>query len=179
MDGFNALKKIIRDSVKEHLEQLPSGEYYCYLHEIESDYRCKVTNIPLDTLVIKCDSFPCTDSFFNSNDKECKRADYILISAVNKVISIIELKNSKESASNTDITAQLKGARCIVEYCDSIISQFLNVKDGLSGYSYKFYKYHNQVRKRAFHNKTHLSNSKPENAKLLSGTEVHYNSLTR
>jgi len=95
-----------------------------------------IRNIPTDSVVIKADNFPAPTKFFNGEQGECKRADFIIISTEKKVIIYIELKAGQKSGCY--IVKQLKGASCLVSYCQEIAKQFWNKDDFLAGYQQRY-----------------------------------------
>ena len=176
-----ALKALLVDAVLCPLT-IEKGQNTCILQEYESDYQFKLRHLPKDALVIKCDKFPqLGDIFFKGDNMECKRADYALISESCGEIMIFELKRSRNSAGNKEIYAQLKGAKCIVEYCKSIVDSFFNEINngkGFYGFAYKYYivQYKTSV-KRSFSNIEKPDNRTPENARRLGGSFASFGDL--
>ena len=132
MDAATALKTLtsscsIIDLKYEH------GEAVLFLPEPASDYKLNIKKPPQDIYVIRYNRFPDTNRFFCGGNLECKRADYILISDTDSTICILELKRSNKSATCQEIIAQLKGAKCIIDYFESAADAFLNQKDILKG----------------------------------------------
>jgi len=175
MGADKALRKILVDRALVPLTQ-EYGNNICTLSETESNYTFAIRNVPNDALIIKCDRFPTTgDKFFRGKNQECKRADYVLISESEKVIMFFELKRSNKSASAKDITAQLKGAKCIMDYCASISSAFLEEHDIFDGYIYKYYKgAYKSPQKRPFGKDNKPDNSTPETARILPGDSAAF-----
>lgn len=88
-------------------------------------YEILIEAAPENTSLIKFDgNFPQPDKIFDcekgfKGDKGlCKRADYILISEKEESIFLIEV-TSGSSKGDDDITCQLRGAECFVEYLKS------------------------------------------------------------
>ena len=86
----------------------------------KNDYSIKITKIPDDIIIIKADEFSSPDTFFQGDNGECKRADFILIAQTYKKnwILHIEMKSGKDG--NANMIKQLKGAQCLVAYCRAI-----------------------------------------------------------
>lgn len=93
------------------------------LEEADSEppYNIKVIGIPNDTIAFKADIFPSPKAIFKGDKGECKRADFILITRTSKAnwIVYIEMKRGG-SRSAKEITQQLKGAKCLLDYCRAI-----------------------------------------------------------
>ncbi len=70
-------------------------------------YTVNIQNPPSDALTIKADSFPDAGGFFRCENDECKRADFVIISAKKKKIIYIELKRRKGQWNK--IVNQLRG----------------------------------------------------------------------
>jgi hypothetical protein len=109
----------------------------CYDHK---GYSITINNMPVDSVVIKADFFPPPRKFFKNTKGECKRADFVIITNTDKknLIIIIEMKKSKKA--NNKIIQQLKGARCVIDYCRSIVHEFWQKEDFLNPkeYVYRF-----------------------------------------
>lgn len=103
--------------------------------EVKDSVSC-IRNAPSDAIVIKADEFPTPKSFFKGDKGECKRADFIIISAAKKVILYVEMKSGTKTASH--IVNQLKGASCVVTYCKEIGRQFWNQSTFLEDYEHRF-----------------------------------------
>jgi len=175
MGAYNALLKILADKIVISLS-LNHGKYCCKLQETESDYSFELWDVPKDAIIIKCDKFPNTgEVFFKGKENECKRADYALVSESDKTIMIFELKRSNGSTETKNITAQLKGATCILNYCASISSFFLDEHGIFDGFIYKYYKgIHNLSQKRAFGDTAKIDNTKPDTARIIPGKYSSY-----
>ena len=178
MGAGNALRSLISDNASVPLI-ISEGKCFCVLTEVESDYDFTVYNPPNDAIIIKCDKFPTTGNvFFKGKNKESKRADYVLVSESEKVLMFFELKRSKSSSSAKNVVAQLKGAKCIMDYCESISSSFLNENRIFLGFEHKYYKgYYTSPQKRSFERKEEPDNRTPETARILRGKDAQFSSL--
>lgn len=100
-------------------------------------YTFEFINVPNNSVLLKVDEdiLDMRDIFISSSAPECqnrndfehflcKKADYILIDEENNVVFIIEMKSSSDT--ETKITAQLKGAFCILKYLEYLILNFSN-----------------------------------------------------
>ena len=177
MSAMNALKVLLVNHVMIDLAK-EYGKSCCSLVEPEAGYCLTIRFVPEDAIVFKCDSFPNTgEVFFNGRSGECKRADYVLVSESEKVIMIFELQKSNRKTAH-EITAQLKGAKCIVDYCESISSEFLGMHDIFCGFTYRYYKSINTApRKRAFGKEEKPANQTPETARIIPGSSIPFDFL--
>lgn len=100
------------------------------------DSRATIRNLPADAIVIKIDAFRSLDDVFNGKNGECKRADYVIISAEKKCIIYIEMKRTKDGWNQ--IVKQLIGARCLVKYCQEVGKSYWNDDEFLNGYKSRF-----------------------------------------
>lgn len=114
----------------------------------QPDSQVTIKGIPEGTIIIKVDTFPAPDKIFTGTKGECKRADYVIISANNnkKRVLFIEMKRTKDLESK--IIAQFKGATCFIEYCKEIAKQFYDCNDFLEGYEYRYISFgHTSIQK--------------------------------
>ena len=175
MSAVNALKKLLVDDVVVYPTKV--GGNSCILHE-EEKYSYKIRSVPNDSIAFKSDKFPNTKEVFFSGEKnECKRADYVLVSDSKRTVMIFELMQSKIK-TNEEVIAQLKGARCILDYCASISSAFLNEKDIFADYDYRYYKVvFGMSQKRSFSGWKKSDNSTPESRRILPGRDTNFKDL--
>lgn len=99
-----------------------------------------VRDLPADSIVIKADKFPSPRNFFIGTRGENKRADFIIISEekTRKWIVYVEMKKG-DSSTRKEIIQQLKGAQCVIGYCESVVEKFYNEKTGfLNEYKPRF-----------------------------------------
>ena len=131
---------------------------------VGTKYTVSIKNPPSDALVIKADSFPAVDRFFKCKNDECKRADFVIISAMKKKIVYIELKRGKDKWNK--IVNQLRGAHCLIQYCQSIGMEFWGKSDFLVGYGNRYISIrHISIPKRTTRiTKGFKSNDSPEKA---------------
>lgn len=178
MHSIELVKQLLKDDVIIQPTPTKSNQNYTYkLSEPDSDYTLEIKGVPLNSVIIKCDKFPSTSNFFDSKNNECKRSDYVIISQEDKLIIIIELKRSKNSSSYQDVIAQLKGATCIVKYCELLIEEFLKRKKIFSQYKYRYIKFQAKIQKRSFNNKNNPLNDTPEKMKTLYDSSTYYKKL--
>lgn len=132
--------EILSEMIKPSAQVAPQEEYgkfFVILTEPKfPDSTATIRNLPFDALVIKVDNFSSPGDIFNGAKGECKRADYVIISAERKYILYIELKHKKDEWEN--IVKQLRGAECFVKYCREIGKSFWEEKEFLNGYEHRF-----------------------------------------
>ena len=141
MSDIAILKEMIQESAKVPLVEDSYGKKKVTLREPPpADYSVTIHGMPNDdqVIIIKADAFPAPKTVFIGSKGECKRADFVIIAdGKKKVILCIEMKAGK-GESETDIIAQLKGAKCFVAYCREIGQLFWNKPNFLKDYEYRF-----------------------------------------
>jgi hypothetical protein len=141
MTTLQILKELIKNEAMVELNE-SNGKYYCKLKESVSDYELQIDNLPRETIVISADKFPSPNGFFANSKMECKRADYIIVTEIpKKQIVYIELKRSTSAASAKHVTAQLIGAKCVMEYCKAVGKEFWRDKDFLNDYECRYVRF--------------------------------------
>ena len=95
-----------------------------------------IRNAPPDAFIIRADCFPDLRGFFQGDRGESKRADFIVISEIQKIILYIELKLGPGDAG--DIKKQLNGAACVLSYCKEAGKRFWHEKKFLEGYDHRY-----------------------------------------
>jgi len=130
-----------------------------------------VRNVPSDVIVIKADSFPAPIAFFRGDKGECKRADFIIISEEKKVILYVEIKSGEKDAGH--IIKQLRGAACVVSYCQEIGKRFWSQSTFLEGYEHRFIGLINlSISKKPSRHKSRALHDSPES--FLKISSPHY-----
>lgn len=136
MSDMEILSQMIRDTALVPLLN-DYGKPLVKLCEPQApDSSATIRNLPVDAIVIKIDEFGSPDTFFKGAKGECKRADYVIISAEKKCILYIEIKRTKDGWDQ--IVKQLMGAQCVVKYCQEIGKTFWDETSFLSGYKSRF-----------------------------------------
>jgi hypothetical protein len=156
------LKQLIHTNAVTQLEQ--NYDRNCVvLREQQSDNYClTIYNLPDDTIVIKADKFPSPDTIFQGDKGECKRADYILISEEKKCIIFLEMKRAR--GSQKEIVFQLKGAQCLMKYCQAVGISFWGKSDFLENYEPRFVAiYHTHIYKTKIRQNKQVIDSTPIN----------------
>lgn len=85
MQDMEILSQLIKNTVLVPLQD-DHGKRFVKLSEPQApDSIATIRNLPSDALVIKVDTFPSPEKVFNGRKGECKRADYVIITAEKKV----------------------------------------------------------------------------------------------
>lgn len=137
MTDIELLDQMVKDEAKVAYEK--NGNIYVKLTEQKClDSSVTIFGIPEDAIIIKADSFNAPDSIFKGTKGECRRADFIIVAKAGrkKIVVCIEMK--RKSGQENEIIQQLKGARCLLSYCQEIGKAFWCKKDFLDGYIYRF-----------------------------------------
>ncbi len=136
MSDMNILSQMIKQSALVQLE----SEYDKFIVNISEpqspDSSATIRNMPPDAMVIKVDIFRSPDDIFNGINGECKRADYVIISAERKCIIYIEMKRKKDEWNQ--IVKQLLGSQCFIKYCQEVGKGFWSDNEFLIGYKSRF-----------------------------------------
>lgn len=136
MADMDILTQLIKDSVLVQLEEEYGKPLVKLIEPLAPDSSATIRNLPSDAMVIKVDAFRSPSDVFNGRKGECKRADYVIISAEKKCIIYIELKRKKDGWDQ--IVKQLIGAECFVKYCQEVGKGFWNENEFLNGYKSRF-----------------------------------------
>ena len=147
------------------------------------DHSVVIEGIPGDAVIIKADQFPPPRRFLKGSKDERRRADYVIISESEKKIVYIELKMSLPYGERREsiVTNQLRGARCVVAYCQEMGRMFWGKGKFLSGYKdcYVCLTHMNlaKSRTRIDQNDRNYPHRTPEKAQYVFLDKVPYNRL--
>jgi len=141
-----------------------------------------IGELPQDVFVFKCDSFPQPQALFNDIKNVRCRADFILLASDGKGkkrIVFIELKRKKGEKNH--IEAQLRGAICIFDYCNSILKNFWKESSMIQGYEPRFvsFKHNGASSGKKFSKKDAPLHESPDKMLELSGRSFTYHQLIR
>ena len=180
MNAVQALTTLIKNNVIITASTL-KGRNSIKLVEEEGNYGLTIIGCPNDAIAIKCDKFPEPNAFFRGKYGECKRADRAIISSEKECIILFELKKVNKYAQNSDVIDQLKGARCVLDYCNFIIYRFLGVKDVFSNYKERYFK---SIQKGSQKRSFNLSvdayiNNLPERFEKINDKTIEFNKLIK
>ncbi|NJN73528.1 MAG: hypothetical protein HC799_12335 [Limnothrix sp. RL_2_0] len=134
---------ILAELVSEDAQVLPidtvyGGQEVTLTEEEDIDYFIKIKGLSEQILIIKCDKFPAPKSIFKNSKRECKRADYIILTNTENKKTAVFLELKKGNPDNAELICQLKGAFCFLKYCQKIGQVFWEKPNFLAGYEYKF-----------------------------------------
>ncbi|WP_089724141.1 hypothetical protein [Candidatus Thiosymbion oneisti] len=136
MMDMDILSQMIRDTALVPLQE-DYGKPLVRLREPQApDSSATIRSLPADAIVIKVDAFRSPDDIFKGLHGECKRADYVIISAERKCILYIEIKRTKDAWNQ--IVKQLMGTQCFIKYCQEVGKVFWDESSFLAGYKNRF-----------------------------------------
>ena len=110
------------------------------LEDNQANTTVKITGLPDDSIVIGAETFETPVYVFKGLKGERKRADFVIVSndkKGRKWIICIEIQ-TKEWKTAKHVTDQLKGAICVVKYCQCIGKTFWKENNFLNDYNYRF-----------------------------------------
>ena len=99
-------------------------------NDVRNPYSLTLKNVPEGSLLIKIDRFQGGRGFFDCRHGICKRSDYAILTE-NELV-LLEMKSNYRSGTAKDVSRQLHGAHCVLDYCVSIGERFFNDKKGFS-----------------------------------------------
>lgn len=180
-DEISILQHLLKDEFISNYEvNSKSSTIPLTLAETNSKlpYNVKIINVPSDCILIKMDKFQGQSSLFKGNHDECKCADYCLVAASKtngNHIVYIELKHGN---SKNKVISQLKGAKCLLEYCKAVVGEYFDDKEFLNDY-YEHYVCISNIQrsmKKTPTRITSISNDTPETFLKIEGMcQVHFN----
>ena len=137
MDDIEILQEMLSFRTQVPLQQ-EQGRAYVELIDMQSNTNVKITGVPHNSIVIRADAFEFKSPVFAGSKNERRRADFVIVSNedTTKWIICIEIKRGKIRAN--EVIAQLRGARCVVDYCTSVGREFWGTNGFLQGYEYRF-----------------------------------------
>ena len=137
MNDIKILQEMLSSSVRVPLQHDGSWSFV-ELKDKQAETNVKIKEIPHNSIVIRADAFEFKSPAFAGSKNERKRADFVIVSneAQEKWIICIEIKRG--NIQKSEVTAQLRGARCVMDYCKSIGGEFWAETGFLTGYEYRF-----------------------------------------
>lgn len=112
--------------------------FFVELEDRQAKTNVKIKNIPQHSIVVRADTFEFRHPVFAGSKDEGKRADFVIVSNENAKKWMICIEIKKGNIQRSEVTAQLRGARCVMDYCKSIGRDFWSARRFLSGYEYRF-----------------------------------------
>ena len=112
--------------------------FFVELEDTQAKTNVKIKNIPHNSIVVRTDTFEFRHPVFAGSKDEGKRADFVIVSNENEKKWMICIEIKRGNIQQSEVTAQLRGAQCIMDYCKSIGKEFWAAKGFLSDYEYRF-----------------------------------------
>ena len=112
--------------------------FFVELEDTQAKTNVKIKNIPHNSIVVRTDTFEFRHPVFAGSKDEGKRADFVIVSNENAKKWMICIEIKRGNIQQSEVTAQLRGAQCIMDYCKSIGREFWSTTGFLSGYEYRF-----------------------------------------
>lgn len=85
--------------------------------------RLKVSGLSADAVVLRLDKTHL-DTIFKGGRGQCKRCDYVIFSEHNQQPYVVFVEMKSTSLSEHHYVQQFKGAECLVDFMDSVMSRF-------------------------------------------------------
>lgn len=126
MNDLHILRALLKDEVLAPADDTQQDRKELLLKEPQDrSYELRIVGAPYDTIAFRADAFPPSRHIFRGSRGERKRADYVIVANENERswIVYVEMKGGNDALAS-EITAQLRGAHCLVAYCRAIGRQF-------------------------------------------------------
>ena len=137
MNDIEILQEMLIPQARIPLQQ-EQGRLFVELTDKQAKTTVVIKELPHDSIVIKTDVFELRRAFFAGSKDERRRADFVIVSNDDTKKWIICIKTKKGRIEKSEVIAQLRGARCVMDYCKSIGKEFWTAKGFLEGYEYRF-----------------------------------------
>ena len=137
MNDIEILQEMLSSRTRVPLQQDGSW-FFVELEDRQAKTNVKIKNIPHNSIVIRADTFEFRHPVFAGSKDEGKRADFVIVSNENGKKWMICIEIKRGNIQQSEVTAQLRGARCVMDYCKSIGKEFWAAKGFLSDYEYRF-----------------------------------------
>ncbi len=142
MNDIEILREMLvcNNDVQVPLQQGQGRSLSVELTDKQADPTVRITGLPDDSIVIRAETFEAPCCFFKGSQGERRRADFVIVSDngnQKKWIICIEIQ-TQDSKTARHVTEQLKGAICVVKYCQSIGKEFWEENDFLNDYEFRF-----------------------------------------
>ncbi len=142
MNDIEILREMLvcNNDVQVPLQQGQGRSLSVELTDKQADTTVRITGLPDDSIVIGAETFKTPVYVFKGLKGERKRADFVIVShdkKGRKWIICIEIQ-TQDSKTARHVTEQLKGAACVVKYCQCIGKKFWKENDFLNDYKFRF-----------------------------------------
>ena len=99
----------------------------------------RIRGVPKNSLLIKVDGAAPLNDLLSSERGIRQRCDYILLTEKKDVPVLVYCEMKSTSVRPSEVTRQFKGGVCIVQYFDSLLSEFLETSNFFSGIKEVFF----------------------------------------
>ena len=142
MNDIDILREMLvcNNDVQVPLQQEQGKPPSVELIDNQANTTVKIKGLPDDSIIIRAETFDAPLTFFQGSKHERRRADFVIVSDNGdgkRWIICIETE-SATSKEGWEIIAQLKGAACVVNYCQCIGKKFWLEPGFLDDYKYRF-----------------------------------------
>ena len=137
MNDIEILQEMLISQAQVPLQQ-EQGRVSVELTDMQAKTTVVIKELPPDSIVIKTDVFELRRAFFAGSKDERRRADFVIVSHEDTKKWIICIETKKGRIQKSEVIAQLRGARCVMDYCKSIGREFWTAKRFLEGYEFRF-----------------------------------------
>lgn len=137
MSDIEILQEMLSSGTRVPLQHDGSW-FFVELEDRQAGTNVKIKNILHNSIVVRADAFEFRHPVFAGLKDEGKRADFVIVSNEEARRWIICIEIKRGNIQKSEVTAQLRGARCIMDYCKSIGREFWSARGFLSDYEYRF-----------------------------------------
>ena len=183
MNDIEILREMLVCDVQVSPQQEKGKRLSVKLLDCQAHTVVKVNGLPHDSIVIRAEQFKTPRYVFKGSKRERKRADFVIVSNDEKEgrwIICIEIQGGKRKTEG-HVKAQLKGALCVVKYCQCIGKEFWKEKDFLNDYNYRFVSMeHTSASKKGIRGQNYNSSeNSPDTFWRFRGPYHHFSKLMR
>ena len=137
MNDIEILQEMLAPRARVSLQQ-EGTRASVELTDTQSNTNVKITGVPHNSIVIRADAFEFKSPVFAGSKDERRRADFVIVSNEDTTKWIICIEIKKGNIRKSEVIPQLRGARCVVDYCTSVGREFWGTQGFLQGYEYRF-----------------------------------------
>ena len=137
MNDIEILQEMLAPRARVSLQQ-EGTRASVELTDTQSNTNVKITGVPHNSIVIRADAFEFKSPVFAGSKDERRRADFVIVSNEDPTKWIVCIEIKKGNIRKSEVIPQLRGARCVVDYCTSVGREFWGTKGFLQGYEYRF-----------------------------------------
>ena len=125
MTCFELVKALIHRDASVQREACPYGKFRVTLTEAQCPASiATVCGLPEDSIVIRLDDNLDLNKIFQDSRHECRRCDFIIVARIEDAVVIVYIEMKHGRGDNSHIRDQLRGARCFVDYMQSLGKAF-------------------------------------------------------